>query len=144
MFFDMEELVLAREHLDTTTEFATLQTGDDRKDHPEHSYACPGCQAIMKEIEYQYDSGIHIDHCANCQGIFLGASELVQINNYLDSETSPEVAARLKRGERIAEEFEKRLAAEDQNSKQAVDNLYRSDDLPGLNRVTNFLIDRFL
>lgn len=85
MFFGAGELALAKENLNDVTEFKDIKHGDNKKDHPKKTYICPVCKKEMKEIVYQYDSGIHIDICYQCNGIFLGANELFEINDYLDS-----------------------------------------------------------
>lgn len=40
---------------------------------------CPKCQVVMKQFNYGADSGIAIDKCASCQGIWLDKDELEQV-----------------------------------------------------------------
>lgn len=145
MFFDFEEILLAKQELDEAQNFENVQYGDDIKDHPTTSYQCPSCNMTMKEIEYEYDSGIHIDRCDSCYGIYLNKGELLQLNNYLESSVgSREAQERMKKGENILAVVEKKLGEDEKKAEKAADNLYTSDDLPMLNGIVDYLIQKII
>jgi Zn-finger nucleic acid-binding protein len=41
--------------------------------------ACPNCQCLMNPLNYDFSSGIIIDHCPLCHGNWLDASELEKV-----------------------------------------------------------------
>lgn len=49
---------------------------------PGAEYLCPVCSAVLEERQYGYNSGIRIDVCEECGGVWLGADELRQTVEY--------------------------------------------------------------
>lgn len=51
---------------------------------------CPRCEGTtMRELEYSDESGIHIDLCSCCGGIFLDGGELEEMRKYLATSHLP-------------------------------------------------------
>ena len=46
---------------------------------PEHPYHCPRCGVDLVRINYALSSGVWIDRCENCGGVWLDKNELEQI-----------------------------------------------------------------
>ena len=65
----------------TSKEFAEAQL--DRRE-----LACPKCQAIMNRINYAHDSGVFIQRCSPCDGVWLGVGQLERIVSYRSSTPS--------------------------------------------------------
>ncbi len=145
MFFEFGELLVAKENLDDIKHFQTIQQGDDQKDHVGEEYKCPGCQFDLREMEYEYDSGIHIDQCYNCHGIFLEKGELIVINNYLESAaSSPEAQQRMLQAAAVLQQTEAKMEAERRQSIREADNFYEDDDGFVANKATEFLLGNLL
>lgn len=49
---------------------------------PGHDYLCPVCSEPMEERLYGYNSGIRIDVCNSCAGVWLGTGELAHTVDY--------------------------------------------------------------
>jgi Zn-finger nucleic acid-binding protein len=45
---------------------------------------CPACHRLMHEHPYAVQSGLHIDQCYECRGVWLDAGELEQIRRFAD------------------------------------------------------------
>lgn len=54
---------------------------------------CPACRGKMEKSNYSFDSGVTIDRCRRCNGIWLDAHEAQEIAAYLDEDDSRELAA---------------------------------------------------
>ena len=50
---------------------------------------CPFCNALMQNFNYCYDSGVLIDKCRLCGGIWLDDGELKRIIDYLNACKAP-------------------------------------------------------
>ena len=48
------------------------------------SLRCPGCSGKMESYEYAYCSGITLDRCSRCFGIWVDDGELQAIQDHLD------------------------------------------------------------
>ena len=51
---------------------------------------CPQDSSALRQHEFAEHSGITIDQCATCQGIWLDKGELASILNYLDKDRTKE------------------------------------------------------
>jgi Zn-finger nucleic acid-binding protein len=51
---------------------------------PARQLSCPGCAANMVRINYAADTGVIVDRCSSCGGLWLDASELERIQEVLD------------------------------------------------------------
>jgi uncharacterized protein len=49
---------------------------------PGHEYLCPTCSEPMHERQYSYNSGIRVDVCDACAGVWLGTGELRHTVDY--------------------------------------------------------------
>lgn len=45
----------------------------------ERKFNCPGCEGTMRIVNYAGDSGVHIDRCESCGGVWLDSDELEHI-----------------------------------------------------------------
>ena len=88
---------------------------------------CPVCDVEMKHYQYDYSSGIWIDRCDKCKGVYLDHKDLEKLDEYLDTyhkwdekiaEILPELHATKFAVEKRFEEI-----------KEQVDDLYLADDL---------------
>lgn len=49
------------------------------KDEIKNQVNCPGCGESMKPVNYDYSSGIILDRCSQCGGIWLDENELAKV-----------------------------------------------------------------
>lgn len=63
------------------TPVAEVHTGEIMQVH--QGRFCPQDGAALMEFEYEEHSGIKMDYCPQCQGIWLDAGELPRLLNYL-------------------------------------------------------------
>ena len=81
-YFDHGELAkLAR---DQAASFEKLEALVDPEDEPapssrEESIACPGCGDEMERYQYAFCSGIMLDRCPKCSGLWVDEGELQAI-----------------------------------------------------------------
>ncbi len=74
-----------------------------------HGLHCPACAASMTTFNYAVDTGVHVDRCRVCNGVWLDCEELerVQIIMQRWEDVGPErireVAAELEQARQIAE-----------------------------------------
>jgi Zn-finger nucleic acid-binding protein len=114
--------------------------GDDQSDHA-HGYICPKCEIIMEEREYAYDSGIHIDGCPCCRGIFVSAEDLGAIGTFLHSTKNSQEAKEVQVKAYIAlNQFQEDYRAKQEKLVQEIDDLFKYDDLKSINKVTEWMI----
>ena len=50
-----------------------------REEEPHRELACPDCHEIMQLVNYAADSGVHVDRCPQCGGVWLDNDELEHI-----------------------------------------------------------------
>ncbi len=85
-------------------------------EHFERTIHCPNCDESMEVMNYSGDSGVFVDRCPKCQGIWLDHEELERVQIYVEAWESkaPEMIqaisgdlenARLKAAERCAGAF---------------------------------------
>jgi Zn-finger nucleic acid-binding protein len=86
LWFDAEELGhLARDagdplwHLEHTFEPAARQIVGEREQYL-GARLCPACRVPMKEFEYPWAPGIHLDGCPKCKGLWVDDGELAEID----------------------------------------------------------------
>ena len=141
MWFDLGELKEAISWQENNHfELKTIVRGDGQPDHA-HGYICPKCEIIMEERQYAYDSGIHIDGCPCCRGIFVSPEYLGAIGTFLHSSKHSDEAkiAHVDTYKALNKlEFEHRNKQEALASK--IDGLFKFDDIKGLDKLTNWLI----
>ncbi|MBM3497642.1 MAG: hypothetical protein FJX74_03120 [Armatimonadetes bacterium] len=85
-FFDHGELPrLARDEPQAFRKLEALveevATEDGRGEGP--ALVCPGCAAPMERYQYAYCSGILLDRCRACSGIWVDGGELGRIDEHL-------------------------------------------------------------
>lgn len=118
--------------------------GDDEPDHSHH-FNCIKCEVPMEEREYAYDSGIHIDGCHECKGIFVSADDLDQIRQFLHSSKNSNEA---KNAHYQAQLALNQVAAEYQIKQaslaQEIDDFFKFDDLRPINGVAEWLIEELV
>lgn len=118
--------------------------GDDESDHGHH-FNCIKCDIPMEEREYAYDSGIHIDGCSECKGIFVSADDLDHIRQFLHSSKN---SVEAKDAHYKAQLALNQVAAEYQIKQaslaQEIDNLFQFDDIKPINGITEWLIEELV
>jgi len=110
--------------------FREIQTGDDQEDHKGSFYACPKCESQMTEREYAFDSGIHIDWCGNCNGMYLNGGELMELKKYLASIDGGSVESKknLEKGCNLLLKHKAEYEEKEKIHKKEIDNLYKFDN----------------
>ena len=140
MWFDFGEL---REALvwDKSHHFQSdvIKRGDDKSDHP-HEYDCAKCDAKPEEREYAYDSGIHIDGCRKCKGVFVSAEALQHIGEFLySSKHSTESKDAHARAQIALNQLEADYKVKQAQLANTIDGYFKLDDLPLVNHVSEWL-----
>jgi len=147
VFLDFGEIVeLAKDGTHTKKEVKKIQTGDKQKDHDQSVYACPNCGYDMEEREYAFDSGVHVDWCQNCDGMYLNKGELRELKSYLSSihGGSTESKENIKKGTLLLQKHRVEYEEKEKINKEEIDDLYSSDDIPVINGIVEKLIDVFV
>lgn len=141
LWFDFGELKAALSwHDNTNFTSEIIVKGDDESDHA-HDYHCIKCHSQLEEREYAYDSGIHIDGCNECKGIFVSAEDLKLINQFLhSSKHSDEAQEAHFKAQMAINKLEQDYRAKQANLAQAIDGLFKLDDLKPINAITEWLI----
>jgi Zn-finger nucleic acid-binding protein len=94
-WFDRDELRRAKDHTDEDLRWLDFDpfagdAGASPKTSKERD--CPRCSVKMGAIVYE-DSGVCIDKCSKCLGIWLDHGEFEKIVRYLEKEVDSETAA---------------------------------------------------
>jgi Zn-finger nucleic acid-binding protein len=85
VFFEQGELAkLARKHHEAFPKLEALVKEPAKAVSDSGKLTCPGCGAAMERYEYAYCSGIMLDHCPTCGGIWADEGELGRIGEHLD------------------------------------------------------------
>lgn len=82
---------------DTHTAFTTMPPDADVAKHhrgDDRRYPCPEGHGLMSEHRYAGDSGVFIDQCPVCRGIWLDTHELAHIREHLSVDEEREAVAR--------------------------------------------------
>ena len=146
VFFDFGEMKTLIDTIDIPLESSqSIVRGDDLADHINEPYVCPKCQDIMTEKEYLYDSWIHIDFCQKCYGVYLNKWEFDEIDKYVNSlENTTEWRNHIIQGEKLGYEADKIAKEKIDLIKKEIDDLYKTDNILGLNHVVDFVVDKFV
>lgn len=86
-WFEEEQLRIAKEQIDPDLNWMDFELWK----HPDkfkimgNPISCPFCSAKMVSIDYR-DTGIEIDYCQNCRGVWLGGKKFLQIITALTDE----------------------------------------------------------
>jgi len=111
-------------------------------DSPERTLLCPECGLSMRKINYAYSTGVIIDRCPKCNGIWLDKGELKRIQIIMEEEEKnlPEVMKRL---EPVLTQM--KLRHKDLAERQFEDASSTSflAKLPGMKSLVKFLVERF-
>lgn len=92
----------------------------------------------MKPQEYAYDSGVHIDICPECKGIFISAEDLQDLRKFIHSCEHSHEAKKIQRAAvQALIESQNQQNLKLANLANEIDNLFFLDDLPGINRITS-------
>lgn len=86
IWFDKDELrdtlsILKKSSEDPFNEFQTTQLRDFTR--PFREILCPRCNTALQSFNYAYDSGIVLDHCPNCGGIWANKNAIEDILTFL-------------------------------------------------------------
>ncbi len=102
----------------------------------ESTLSCPGCGRKMKKGVYSYSSGVIIDRCESCGGIWLDRGELAKIRAFVNWKPPRE---RVIMAELQAEQLRRRAAARDRGG--GIGRAAWGEG--GLDRVFSFLMELF-
>lgn len=85
--FEMQKMDETHEGVDDPVlqEILAAPRADDSR---VHQLVCPRCQIKMRTCQYSAGTGIHIDRCYSCNGVWLDAGELAAVR---ENFRSPEV-----------------------------------------------------
>ena len=147
VFLDFGEIVeLAKDGTKLKKKVKKIQTGDKQKDHEQSVYVCPNCEFDMEEREYAFDSGVYVDWCQNCDGMYLNKGELRELKSYLSSIHGGSIESRknIKKGTLLLQKYQVEHEEKDKINKKEIDDLYGSDDIPVINGIVERLIDVFI
>ena len=85
-WFDNDELRKAKDKTDDDLrwlDFDPFGEEADKYKTPYEGKVCPRCSVKMVSLTYQ-DSGVIIDKCNNCQGVWLNRGEFEKVVDYLE------------------------------------------------------------
>lgn len=134
VFLDAGELTLTQEQ--NLEVFGQKEAFGTKRDRPV-ALPCPACQNGMQEIVFAYDSKIYIDHCENCDGVFLDQGELLAIDNFLENIEKEPLPPNLKKALTAAKH---QTNANFALQEAEVDKLYKIiDEIPGIKYLADFL-----
>jgi len=130
LWFDFGELKQALSWQDNSNfKSEKIVKGNDQSDH-DHDYQCLKCDSKLEEREYAYDSGIHIDGCKTCKGIFVSAEDLKHISQFLHtSKHSDEANKAYLRAQMAINQLEQDYRAKQEALSDQLDKFYRLDDV---------------
>jgi len=109
---------------------------------PSQPLICPKCSNEMQQLNYAYSTGVIIDRCSNCGGIWLDKGELEKIQIIMEDEEDrlPQLRQKLEPIlENIKEEYAEKIA-------QSVDETSRKGlmgKIPGVRHLVKFLLLHF-
>lgn len=70
-------------------EILAVPRADDARTH---QLICPRCQIKMRTAQYSAGTGIHIDRCYSCNGVWLDAGELTAVrDNFRSAEVRKQI-----------------------------------------------------
>jgi Zn-finger nucleic acid-binding protein len=134
VFLDKDELALTKgEEVDGFEKEEIF----GKRDEKVTDFKCPKCAGEMDEYVFAFDSGIYIDRCQDCGGIFLDEGELLAIDNFLERAEKEELPdGLLDKLHHVKHKVNKRF----EQMKEEQDELYKIiDEVPGIGFVANFL-----
>jgi len=124
--------------------FENIYKGDHKSDH-KHDYLCCKCNHKMNEKIYAYNSGIHIDTCSKCKGIFLNKKDIEDLQKYIYSrKDSEETKENAEKAQKIIKQVNSYRNKYKKDSKKEIDDLFWLDDLPGINTISEYLIGKLV
>lgn len=92
LFFNKEELRLAKDDKDENLVWLDVNLWKDKAKFKiaKGEFLCPACQLPMYTIEYA-DSGIKVEICVSCKGIWLDRGEFKKVIDYLQNKAQKEI-----------------------------------------------------
>jgi len=85
IWFDRDELRKAKDSTDEDLRFLDFEIFDTKnKKIQKGESSCPKCGTKMETLEYM-NSGVKIDRCSSCHGVFLDKGEFKKIISFLEN-----------------------------------------------------------
>ena len=97
------------------------------------SVACPGCRGRMRPVNYSADTGVCVDRCGSCRGLWLENAELEKIQLLLER-WQDEAPAKIRAAATKLAEAQSRAAA-------ASGRAFKASRFAFVNAVINRLLD---
>ena len=144
-FFDFKEMSSVIETTESTKDVSKeILKWDDNLDHEGKHLTCAGCQTPMTEKEYLYNSWVYINFCEKCYSAYLDKGELEEIKNYVTSlDQSVEWIEMEKKWLAFADTINKQTQESYLKLRKELDGMYWTDNLIWMNRVVDFIFNRF-
>jgi Zn-finger nucleic acid-binding protein len=84
LFYDEDELRRAKDQALPDANWLDFDLFREAKEHPsDDGIRCPKCSAGMTPVQYR-DSGVTVDVCTKCKGVWLDKEEFSRILEHLD------------------------------------------------------------
>ena len=92
MFFEEDELKLAKDEKDDELRWLDIELWKEEGEFKfkRSQKLCPVCRLLLYEVNYG-DSGIRVDICYSCKGIWLDRGEFKKIIDYLKERANYEI-----------------------------------------------------
>lgn len=137
IWFDNDELSLiiksTNEEISNSSISKSLVAGKNiPSDGTASEISCPKCELPMQWYSYCCDSGIKLDKCHSCNGIWVDDGELKGIIDYLDNATAPLPPEKLAVIQSKLAEIEANF---NQIDEEIVDNMVKSDEKQGIVQI---------
>jgi Zn-finger nucleic acid-binding protein len=89
IWFEKDELQQARDASDPDLAWMDFEMwkDEDQFDISQGALRCPTCDTAMAAVKYG-DTGVEVDYCTHCQGVWLDGSEFEGIVNALEAESA--------------------------------------------------------
>jgi len=104
---------------------------------PNDRLMCPKCSIPMKRLNYSYSTGVIIDRCSTCSGIWLDKDELEHVQIIME-ETEKKLPELKEKFSSVLDEVKKN--AEENKKQEMQENLGKGAKSPILRAVYKFLV----
>jgi len=142
IWFDPEELIkiiqIPEEELRVSNIASSLEESHEDDFHESgFRTTCPKCGETMEVQTYSYDSGIKMDKCNSCGGVWLDDGEIKSVIDYCAKNKTPLPAEKV---EELNKKFKEIEAYWKQMEDNLADNIVRSDEIPEIVGVPEKLL----
>ena len=104
---------------------------------PDDPLICPKCNKPMERLNYAYSTGVIIDRCSKCSGIWLDKDELEHVQIIME-ETEKKLPELKEKFSSVLDEIKKKTEQDKEQEMQ--ENLGKGSKSPVLRTVYKFLV----